>query len=63
MTTNHRERLDPALLRPSRADYHAFLDNASYDQMKRLFLRLNPEKEELAHQFAIQLPERKVSMA
>jgi len=52
MTTNHRERLDPALLRPGRADYHAFLDNASYDQMKRLFLRFNPEKEELAHEFA-----------
>ena len=63
MTTNHRERLDPALLRPGRADYHAFLDNASYDQMTRLFLRFNPNEEELAHKFAKQLPEKKVSMA
>ena len=31
MTTNHREKLDPALLRPGRADYHAFLNYASYD--------------------------------
>jgi len=63
MTTNHREKLDPALLRPGRADYHAFLDNASYDQMYRLFLRFNPDEKELAHQFAKQLPEKKLSMA
>ena len=25
MTTNHREKLDPALLRPGRADYHVHL--------------------------------------
>lgn len=63
MTTNHRERLDPALLRPGRADYHAFLDNATYDMMTRLFLRFNPGEEELAHKFAKQLPEKKISMA
>jgi len=63
MTTNHRERLDPALLRPGRADFHAFLDNASYDQMKRLFLRFNPNEEEMANKFAKMLPDKKVSMA
>jgi chaperone BCS1 len=52
MTTNHRERLDPALLRPGRADFHAFLNNASYDQMKRLFLRFNPNEEQMAIEFA-----------
>jgi len=31
MTTNHREKLDDALKRPGRADYHVFLDNASFD--------------------------------
>jgi chaperone BCS1 len=29
MTTNHRERLDPALLRPGRADVHVNLNYAS----------------------------------
>lgn len=29
MTTNHKEKLDPALLRPGRADVHVKLDNAS----------------------------------
>jgi len=32
MTTNHREKLDAALLRPGRADYHVLLDNSSYNQ-------------------------------
>lgn len=29
MTTNHKEKLDPALLRPGRADVHMKLDYAS----------------------------------
>ena len=63
MTTNHREKLDPALLRPGRADFHAFLNYASYDQMYRLFLRFNPEHSEQAKKFANSLPECKISMA
>jgi len=63
MTTNHREKLDPALLRPGRADFHAHLKNASYDQMKRLFLRFNPTSEAMADKFARQLPEGQISMA
>ena len=31
MTTNHKEKLDPALLRPGRADLHVELKNASSD--------------------------------
>lgn len=30
MTTNHREKLDPALLRPGRADVHVKLNYASH---------------------------------
>jgi len=29
MTTNHKENLDPALLRPGRSDKHVFLDYAT----------------------------------
>jgi chaperone BCS1 len=29
MTTNHKEKLDPALLRPGRCDVHVKLNNAS----------------------------------
>jgi chaperone BCS1 len=37
MTTNHKERLDPALLRPGRADVHVHLNYASENQIKNLF--------------------------
>jgi chaperone BCS1 len=30
MTTNHRDRLDPALMRPGRADYHVKLNHGSH---------------------------------
>lgn len=29
MTTNHKDRIDPALLRPGRCDMHYELNNAS----------------------------------
>jgi len=63
MTTNHREKLDPALLRPGRADFHAKLDYASYQQIVKLFVRFYPGSEALAQQFAQKLPDKKVSMA
>jgi chaperone BCS1 len=63
MTTNHREKLDPALLRPGRADYHVQLNNASHMQMRKLFLNFNPGCEQLSEDFARQLPETKISMA
>jgi len=63
MTTNHREKLDPALMRPGRADFHAYLGNASYSQMVGLFLRFYPGQNDLADDFAKRLPEFKLSMA
>ena len=39
MTTNHKERLDPALIRPGRCDVHIHVNNASKDQARRMFLR------------------------
>ena len=52
MTTNHKERLDPALLRPGRADVHVNLNNASEKQIKGLFGRFYPEDIEKAQLFA-----------
>ena len=63
MTTNHSEKLDPALMRPGRADFHAYLGNASYSQMVGLFLRFYPNQQEQANDFAKRLPEFKLSMA
>lgn len=37
MTTNHPERLDPALIRPGRVDLSMLIDDASPAQAKRLF--------------------------
>jgi chaperone BCS1 len=31
LTSNHKDSLDPALLRPGRADFHAFLNYASHN--------------------------------
>lgn len=50
MTTNHPERLDPALIRPGRVDFQALLDNATPAQIHRMFTRFyNDDK--LAHAF------------
>ncbi len=43
MTTNHKERLDPALIRPGRVDIHLHIGNATKDQASRLFNRFFPE--------------------
>ncbi|PCH42539.1 AAA ATPase [Wolfiporia cocos MD-104 SS10] len=39
MTTNHPERLDPALIRPGRVDLAVLLDDATPEQARRLFVR------------------------
>lgn len=51
MTTNHPERLDPALLRPGRSDRRFEFRNASPDMARRLFLRFFPERPDLAVEF------------
>lgn len=37
LTTNHVEKLDPALVRPGRVDLACLIDDASPSQAKRLF--------------------------
>ncbi|RDX56824.1 hypothetical protein OH76DRAFT_1395963 [Lentinus brumalis] len=39
MTTNHPERLDPALIRPGRVDLSVLINDASPKQVRRLFER------------------------
>jgi len=63
MTTNHREKLDAALLRPGRADVHVELNYASHEQMEKFFLKFHSKEKELAKKFAQNLPENKISMA
>lgn len=63
MTTNHRERLDPALIRPGRCDLQIELQNASFSMVTRLFLKFFPNNVNEANKFAKLIPEVKVSMA
>lgn len=43
MTTNHKHLLDPALIRPGRADVHVLMDDATEDQARRMFRRFFPD--------------------
>jgi chaperone BCS1 len=63
MTTNHIEKLDPALVRPGRCDVKLELKRASKLQMERMFLRFFPDEEKLALEFSSKLPADELSMA
>lgn len=63
MTTNHRDRLDPAMIRPGRVDREYELRNASEDQARRLFLRFFPGCDDRAVEFSAIVGDQEVSMA
>ena len=63
MTTNHRERLDPALIRPGRADVHVELGPVGAATAARLFVRFFPEEPELAERFRTALGAARVTPA
>lgn len=42
MTTNHRDRLDPALIRPGRVDFEEEFSTATQSQLRRLYQRFFP---------------------
>ncbi len=64
MTTNHKDKLDPALLRPGRADRLIELGNAKESQLKDLFKKFFPDStQEQQQAFANKVPPNMVSMA
>lgn len=52
LTTNHVERLDPALIRPGRVDLKVRFTTATKGQAAALFQHFYPDESELAHEFA-----------
>jgi mitochondrial chaperone BCS1 len=63
MTTNHPDRLDPALIRPGRVDVQQHFGYADRDQVRRLFLRFFPGAEAEAARAALLLEVEQVSHA
>lgn len=63
LTTNHRERLDPALIRPGRIDVEVELGNASTTQLQGLLLRFHPGADERAARLAADYPSGALSPA
>lgn len=62
MTTNHPERLDPALIRSGRVDRKVELGLADAEQMRRIFLRFKDDPAE-ADAFVAQYKDREMSPA
>ena len=63
MTTNHIERLDPALIRPGRCDILLEVKRASKLQLQKMFLRFFPGEDENSIKFMNRLPADEFSMA
>lgn len=63
MTTNCKDELDPAIMRPGRVDRAAEFKLASAAQAKQLFLRFYPEEKDLADEFASHICPDLLSMA
>lgn len=63
LTTNHRERLDAALIRPGRIDLEVELGNATAEQLQGLLLRFYPEATAEAAALAADYPPRRLSPA
>jgi chaperone BCS1 len=51
MTTNHREKLDDALIRPGRCDVDMKFTDATETQGERLFAKFFPDHESLGKDF------------
>lgn len=63
MTTNHVDKLDPALIRPGRADVHVLIGNSDIDQAMDMFLRFFPGENAPAAKFGGWVVDASWSMA
>jgi len=64
LTTNHKEKLSPALIRPGRIDKQVFFGLATAEQTKRLYKVFFPEEPQMmADKFATMVEPNTVSMA
>lgn len=63
LTTNHRERLDAALIRPGRIDLEIELSNATASQLRGLLQRFYPDAAERAARLAADYPAKSLSPA
>jgi chaperone BCS1 len=63
MTTNHKDKLDPALIRPGRADVHTELGLVNAKAARQLFNRFFPNEALLAEQFQERLGSQTISPA
>jgi DNA polymerase III delta prime subunit len=63
LTTNHREKLDPALIRPGRIDLEIELGKATAAQLQGLLLRFHPEAGARIERLAADYPPRTLSPA
>jgi len=52
MTTNHRDMLEPALIRPGRVDHQFYIGNADFEQLRNLYAKFFSNDSELAVEFA-----------
>jgi chaperone BCS1 len=64
MTTNHLEKLDPALVRPGRCDVHQFVGNATREQIAGMLTRFYATLEaDAAHALSVRIQDHALSMA
>lgn len=63
MTTNYKDSLDSAIIRPGRTDVRVELGNATQSQARRIFLRFFPNELDLAEHFSKSIEDGKHSMA